>query len=324
MRKDNKATFDSLLNPDKVIVPPSNRSSRPRNIDKESTDNHNNEEIQACPFCSGNEDMTPPTLLQIPEKGAWQVRVFKNLYPLLDTEMQDEKYGVHEVIVETPKHDALFHTLSVSAIAEVMRAVKERIAYHYQNPDIKAVIAFRNQGFRGGASLQHPHSQLVGLSWVPPTLQFESETFLNLAEKGYCPLCMNPGDSRIIVEADSSRAFSPIAPRFPYETWIAPLHHEPSFSNLSDVQIDDLAFLTRRVLNALQVLNSRIRANKPFDYNIIIHTEPNNDDSGTFHTHIEIIPRFEAIAGFELGSGLLVNHVDTQQAISDLREILLS
>jgi len=277
-----------------------------------------------CPFCPGSEHLTPPTLFKLPEEGDWQVRVFANRYPFFPSNEDDEVYGIHEVIVETPKHDALLHQMSVQTISRAMRVIRDRMSHHGSNERLRALIAFRNEGLRGGASRKHPHTQLVGLSWLPPRLAKESEAFLNMAEQGRCPLCLAPTDPLIIVEEESFRAFSPPTPRFPHETWIAPVHHEPAFTNLKDAEIDDLAALLKKVLSAIAKLSSRGRESKPFDYNLVLHTEPLDEEQGTFHTHIEILPRPEALAGFEIGSGLMVNPIAPEQSVSELREILFT
>lgn len=164
----------------------------------------------------------------------------------------------------------------------------------------------------------HPHTQLIGLSNVPPRLAAETKRFTELAEKGSCPLCLSAGSPFIVAEEGSFRTFSPEAPRFPREVWIAPVHHEPSFINLTDVELDDLAALLKKTLAALS------RLFDPFDYNLIFHTEPVADETGTFHTHIEIIPRPEPMAGFEIGTGVMVNPVPAHVAVSELRDILIS
>lgn len=311
--KDNLGSAEVLISP--------GRDLRPKESEKEST----------CPFCPGNEHLTPPTLLELPEgskdkggRGAWEVRVFENKHPFFPQQKADEAYGIHEVIVESPDHDAVFHRLPVKAISRIMRVIRQRISHHSSNEHLCALMAFRNQGFHAGASIKHPHTQLVGLSWVPPRLVQESEAFLNTAEQGYCPLCLEPSDPLIIIEENSFRAFSPPAPRFQRETWIAPVHHEPAFTNLKDREIDDLAALFKKVLSAIEKLSSDGKKDKPFEYNLVLHTEPLNEESGTFHTHLEILPRPEALAGFEIGSGMLVNPIPPEKAVSDLREILFA
>ncbi|MBD3285159.1 hypothetical protein GF359_02110 [candidate division WOR-3 bacterium] len=308
MQTERKAVLEDPLGSGPVIVTP-RRAERPKDSEGQKG---------VCPFCPGHEDRTPPTLLSLPEGAArWKVRVFSNLFPITDETTDSPGSGVHEVVVETPKHDARFCELTLKGISLVMQAIRSRFSFHNSNENLKALTAFRNQGIRGGASLKHPHTQLVGLSEVPPRLAAESVGFIRLAEKGKCPLCLSASDPFIITEVESFRAFSPPAPRFPYETWIAPVHHEPSFANLTDVELDDLAALLKRVLTSFTSIFT------PFDYNLIIHTEPLTDESGTFHTHIEILPRTEPIAGFETGTGMMVNPVPPLKAVRDLRDILI-
>ncbi|MBN2379511.1 hypothetical protein JXM67_06885 [candidate division WOR-3 bacterium] len=243
--------------------------------------------------------------------------MFENRYPIFSSQAGSETYGIHEVIVETPDHEAVFHRMPVNDIALVMQAIRERMACHSLNRHLAALMAFRNQGLRGGASLSHPHTQLVGLSMIPPRLAEEADTFLSQAEHGSCPLCLDVSDPFIVVEEGSFRALSPSVPRFPREIWIAPVHHEPSFLNLTDVELDDLSALVKKVLGALSGFFD------PFDYNIVFHTEPLGDESGTFHTHLEIVPRAEPLAGFEIGSGMMVNPAPALEAVAELRNVLI-
>lgn len=294
-----------------VLVSPG-RMSRPKDRGRS----------KKCPFCPGNEALTPPTLYSVPEDKDWQIRVFSNLYPLVSSKSGSQSYGIHEIIVETPEHDALFHALPVGSISQVLKVIRDRMNFHSSNENLKALVAFRNEGLRGGASLVHPHTQLVGLAHTPPRLNYEGEGFISMAEKGRCPLCLEPSDPTIILEESSFRAFSPVAPRLPRETWIAPVQHEPSFMNLKECEIDDMAALLKKMLTAIAALQSPNE--RSFDYNLVLHTEPLDDESGTFHTHLEILPRPEALAGFELGTGLMVNPVEPGQAVSEIREMLIT
>lgn len=289
-----------------------------------------------CPFCPGSESMTPPALWQDidPVTQNWRIRIFENRFPILSRDQASGAHGVHEVIVETPRHDALLDDLSVSEISRIFMAIRSRMKFHKDNPALKVLFAFRNQGARGGASLAHPHSQLAGLSWIPDILASETRGFLAMAEQGTCPLCMEPANPLIVLEEGSMRAFSPRVPRFPREIWIAPVHHEPSFMDIKDTALDDLASLLKKILRALSAISEKGKPTvspeesatilKGLSYNLVLHTEPLDDDSGTFHTHIEILPRPAAIAGFELGSGVMVNPVGASDSVSDLKEMLLS
>jgi len=303
----NGRVLEDPLTASRVLITPQ-RASRPKDSDGRGGQ---------CPFCPGAEHLTPPALLTLPpDTKDWQVRVFKNRYPFFPSTASDEAYGIHEVVVETPRHEAVFHELSVNEVARSLRAIRRRMSHHREDPRLRALVAFRNQGMRGGASLEHPHSQLVGLSWIPPRLARETEGFLRLAEQGRCPLCLDASDPLIVVEEGSFRAFSPPAPRFPYEVWLAPVHHEPAFTNLKDIELDDLAALLKRILAGLARLVS------PLEYNLILHTEPLDDNSGSFHLHLEILPRSDALAGFELGTGLAVNPIGPEVTVARMHEVL--
>ena len=137
-----------------------------------------------CPFCPGNEAMTPPEVLSRREKGEWSLRVVPNRYPALRTEIQlvreglglfDSMAGVgaHEVVIETRDHRKTLADQSVDQIESVLRAWQERMADLSRDGRLKSLIAFKNQGVSAGATVSHAHSQLIALPFVPDTLETE-------------------------------------------------------------------------------------------------------------------------------------------------------
>src|SRR6478672_5426722 len=100
-----------------------------------------------CPFCPGQESLTPPELLaHRPADGpgaranapGWRLRVFPNKFPALRVEGEFERFGdgiydrvsgigAHEVIVESPEHNRRFSDLSENDIAGVLAAWRERM-----------------------------------------------------------------------------------------------------------------------------------------------------------------------------------------------------
>ncbi|MEK6567918.1 MAG: galactose-1-phosphate uridylyltransferase, partial [Candidatus Omnitrophota bacterium] len=74
-----------------------------------------------CPFCYGNEGLTPPEIEAIrdpsthPNTPGWQVRTIANKFPALQIEGEIERHGLglydmsngigaHEIIIQTPYH----------------------------------------------------------------------------------------------------------------------------------------------------------------------------------------------------------------------------
>src|SRR5690242_6975104 len=75
---------------------------------------------EGCPFCPGNEAMTPPELLSLRDANGWYLRDVPNRYPALRSEVQlarraaglyDQMAGVgaHEVLIETAEHGRKLH-----------------------------------------------------------------------------------------------------------------------------------------------------------------------------------------------------------------------
>lgn len=291
-----------------------------------------------CPFCSGNEDMTPPEVFTLrapqtePNKPGWRIRVVSNKYPALRIEgdinkMGDGIYdqmngiGAHEVIIETPEHKTSLGALDESAVQEVIGVYKTRLNELKKDTRFIFGMLFKNVGAVAGASVEHTHSQLIMLPTIPKLIKEEmlgTEIFYNY--RGRCLFCdmirqeINTA-SRIVMKNDKFIAFCPYASRFPFETWILPLEHESHFENISAENIVNLA---RLLLGTIQKLESIL--DNP-SYNYVIHTTPFNVESSEYyHWHIEIIPRLTRVAGFEWGTDFYINTVPPENAAGYLRD----
>src|SRR5256884_4151952 len=138
----------------------------------------------ACAFCEGHEQQTPPEILAgrppdgRPNGPGWTYRVVPNKFPALRIEGELEPsgeglfdrmngVGAHEVVIETPRHDASLAGLSVDAVADVLFAFRERILDLKKDPRFAYVLVFKNHGEAAGASLEHPHSQLIATPIIP-------------------------------------------------------------------------------------------------------------------------------------------------------------
>lgn len=291
---------------------------------------------KTCPFCPGNEAMTPPEIAVYPKKGAsgpsdWQVRVVPNKFPALRIEEKPEKsaeglydrvggFGAHEVIIENPDHHREFTDLSDEEAEQVIRAYRDRCLDLRKDPRLKYILLFKNYGRQAGASMEHPHAQLIALPIVPSRVQSEINGAQRHAE--YAERCLfcdmlrqeEGGKSRIVHVQDGFTVLAPFAARFPFETWILPGAHESSFDRISETGIRSLARVMKRTLGRL-----RETLNDP-SYNYMFHTSPISlKESDSFHWHIEIIPHLTRVAGFELGSGFYINPTPPELAAERLR-----
>jgi len=230
--------------------------------------------------------------------------------------------GAHEVIVETPEHIKRFSDLSEVDIAGVLDAYRHRMIDLSRDQRLKYVMIFKNHGTAAGASLDHPHSQLIALPVVPRVVSEEmkgAKKHWRLKERCvFCDIVRQElkERSRLVYENAGFVVCEPYAPKFPFETWILPRTHRARFEASSN---DDFALLA----NALKVASSKL--NVALDdppYNFILHTTPFGEgDPEYYHWHLEIMPSLMQVAGFEWGSGFYINPTPPEDAAKFLREI---
>lgn len=280
------------------------------------------EKKPACPFCKGNEGLTPPTTFVLPEEKDWKVRCFRNLFAIVKPEGQFKAgafpaagYGDHEIVVETDNHTEFFQNLEEEQLMLVLKAYKHRLAELALTKGIKYVLLFKNHGRAAGASIEHEHAQVIALPFVPPLVASEAEHAAKFArETGECYHCMlleGEAKRNKVVQNDSFVAFCPSFARFPMEFWIMPRKHRRSLLELSSAEGRDLMLILRDMI-------ARLYANSS-DYVVAFHNAPDGSD---MHFHIEVYPRTSVWGGVELGGGLIVNSKDEKQALEALRKRL--
>ncbi len=290
-----------------------------------------------CAFCPGNEDKTPPEITSIREPGSapnspgWRVRVVSNKYPVLEIEGDLNKrargiydtmngIGAHEVFIETPDHYSTISKLSRQNVIELIWMYRERMVDLERDGRFKFILIFRNAGQDAGASLSHPHSQLIATPSVPKRISEEiNGTHTYFEFKDRCVFCDMIDEEkyykqRVVVENEHFISFAPFASRFPFEMWLLPKKHSAKFSELENARIADMADCFQESIKRLD------SALEYPPYNYIIHTAPCNTDKDYFyHWHMEIIPRLTHVAGFEWGTGFYINPTPPEQAAEILR-----
>ena len=291
-----------------------------------------------CPFCYGNESKTPPEILAYRQDGSqrnapgWSLRVVPNKFPALGIEgnigrqgegLYDKMHGVgaHEVIIETPEHRLTLATLPVSRVEDVLWAFRDRILDLKKDRRFKYILIFKNHGEAAGASLEHPHSQLIALPVVPKRVLEEvdgAKEYYSFKERCvFCDIIRQEVESKIRVIAENNEfiALAPFAPRFPFEMWLIPKVHRSSFEESQKSEFAQLAELLKEML---------ARLDKVLDhpaYNYIIHTSPFPDSSNDYyHWHLEIMPKLTKMAGFEWGTGFYINPTPPEESAKFLRE----
>jgi UDPglucose--hexose-1-phosphate uridylyltransferase len=297
-----------------------------------------------CPFCAGNESLTPPDLLRAPRSPTepWRARIVPNRFPVaMDGDAplaraaperasgaDRPSHGVHDVVIESPAHLASILAIDPVGWREVWELCRERLAELSCRGDLAWATVFKNSGARAGASLAHVHSQLVGLDFVPPAIEAE----LLAAGRSDDPFgdCLRraAAEDRIVEERGELVAVAAAAPRQPFETWILPRTAERHFHETSADRVAALAALTQSVIGRLDRLVPGAH------YNWWLHQAPYRAPAGTkspptpaadpaadrWHWHLEILPRINGLAGFELGAGCHITTVTPRDSARLLRE----
>ena len=244
-----------------------------------------------CPFCPGNESMTPPEIARTGDP--WRVRVFPNKYPFTEH---------HEVIVESPAHDATFDAIDA---AEVVGVYLNRYRALSSRNGVKSVVLFKNHGRAAGASLDHLHSQIAGLPFIPPRVANESSAFARAVS---CPLCDAIATHRvaglIVAETDSMISIAPHGSTFAHQQWIAPKRHVNDLAALNDRESRELASLLQLAAVGARKISGA--------HNWLFLGFPRMAPA---HCYADVFPRVTNVAGFEIATGTYVDVVDPADTV---------
>ena len=317
-----------------------------------------------CPFCYGHEDMTPPEIFAIRENGkppnspGWVTRVVPNKFPAFGIYKEINLrrvgmfqmatgYGAHEVVIESPEHEVYFEHQPIEQVTHIVDSWWERHVDLERDPKLRYVLIFKNHGKAAGASLTHPHAQIIATTIIPDVLKAKlingQQHFITGDGCIWCRAVdhlfyyenriFNPDGTvlaevqprdRVIAQNEKFVAYIPFAARMPYEITILPLKHQYSFIQTTPDDRAKLADILKTVLMKVY----KLLGNPP--YNFYIHSTPNLNvrpragDFGTirddFHWHIEILVRTTIWAGFEQGSGIYINPLNPVDAARYLAE----
>lgn len=276
-----------------------------------------------CPFCPEHEASTPPAVFTCSDdNGRWRVRVVPNKFPAVAAD-EPLAPGAHEVIIESARHVDRMGSLTAAEIADVLTAYRERLAFWRSTGKFRYGLVFKNLAAAAGASLAHIHSQLIALPEPPaPVVGELARAQQALFEGGDCPYCRLIENERrlgerVVLERDGLIAFCPYVSLQPGEVWIMPTAHEPWFEQRQPADGANLAALAE-IMHALLV---RIEAILPRPaYNLLVRTSPWQDDAEACgHWRIEILPRVNPLAGFELATHMYINPICPTRAAQQLR-----
>jgi UDPglucose--hexose-1-phosphate uridylyltransferase len=303
-------------------------------------------QVSFCPLCPGHEERTPLTIAQINDsEGNWRVRVVPNKFPALKIEGELEQHaegifdvingiGAHEVVIESPNHNEQLPDMSVENVQKVLQIYRSRLIDLQRDSRLKYILIFKNYGVSAGASLEHPHSQIMATPITPRTVAGElmsaKEHYLLKQRCIFCDIIRQElkENKRVVYQDSRYVVLTPFASRFPFEMMIAPMpkRHSADFAKSTDDDLYHLAIILKDILQRL-----RKGLNDP-GYNFLIHTAPNINANARgahywttlerdFHWHIEIIPRLTKKAGFEWGTGFYINPTSPEDAAEYLRQI---
>lgn len=298
-----------------------------------------------CPFCEGNEAKTPPEVFalrgsgSVPDAPGWTVRVVPNKFPALNPGppppratagvfQSMEGRGVHEVVIENPHHGFELADLPAAHIRDVFRVFQLRIRAIESELHYQYVQIFKNKGKEAGASLSHPHSQLVATPIVPKRIKEEiygaDRMFRTLKECVFCRVLREEeaANERLVAGNAHFTAFAPYASRSPFEMAVFPRRHSAFFTDVREDELLALAEILKTVLTRLK----ETVGDPPF--NMVLHQAPNPalslkgwpDIHLKSHWHVEIIPVLTKMAGFEWGTGFYINPVPPETAARFLKQ----
>jgi UDPglucose--hexose-1-phosphate uridylyltransferase len=320
-----------------VFVAPA-RAERPRE-----------ESLAACPFCAGNEALTPHEVLRSPADRVlpWLARIIPNRYPVVVDRRHHAPegladglaagstagpprpaHGIHDVVVESPRHDTSILEIDPRTWRASWQLVRDRLGQLSERDDLAWGMVFKNSGPAAGASLDHIHSQLVALDFVPPVILAKlaggGDPFAGI-------LCEAEIERRVVATTADLVALVPPAPRQPLETWILPRQPSPWFHAAGPEVAAGLADLIREVVARIE------RAAPGAEFNWWLHQapfSPRSERAGTlppggrvwagdvpagWRWHVEIVPRISPLAGFELGIGCHISVMSPEESARRLR-----
>jgi UDPglucose--hexose-1-phosphate uridylyltransferase len=271
-----------------------------------------------CPFCPGNEHDTRGELVRtgsgVADGPGWRVRAFPNRYPVVDADGGPGATGACEVVVFSPRHDLALEHLPTWHLSEVFGVLQARVAAHRAAGRISPQV-FVNHGPGSGASIAHPHAQIISLDFIPPAVEVELDA---AAALGRDPLShdLRLADEHGLVVLDGElAAWTPWSTREPYVVRIAPRVPDGPFASVPADMIAALADTFRRALRALTDVHAGA------SYNVVLHVD--TEQAGlTRRWRVELVPRMLSEGGFERGSGMGTNAFDPRDEAVVLRTAL--
>lgn len=299
-----------------------------------------------CPFCEGNESMTPHEIFAIrensslPNQKGWKTRVVPNLYKAVQIEAPYEHhygffehwegFGAHELIIDTPEHYTSITQWCERAVVEWLKTLRARVSDLRKDERISYISLFKNEGSEAGASQEHCHTQIIGLPIVPKLLKERYQRSFTYYNHNVCALLESEieheeaSNERIVAKHGAFTAYCPYASAYPFEVIISSKQALGQIDTLQDTSIVEVASLLHIILKNMKkqlgcftfnlTISTPPLQAKDFEYDILTHI----DEMCRFS--IRIMPRLYHMAGFEVSTGIMINPVAPEHAAKLLRE----
>ncbi len=280
-----------------------------------------------CPFCAGNEDMTPPEIFRIGDNASgWKTRVIPNKFPVLGVE---EKYremnegffkmfksaGAHEIVIETPIHSEDILRCGPEYYRNIFVTYRERIKDLKRDSRLKYVQIFKNYKASAGATISHNHSQLIALPFIPAEVKRKLIILKDFYEKDNRSLFSEiisaelEHRKRIVSENDKFIAVNPWYSRNSFQIAFYQKKGCFRFEDISDMNLEELSKIFDTVMRKL------VNALGDLPFNLLLHNAPfEEDDHPYFNWYLEILPALEGTGGFESATGVFINSVLPEKA----------
>ncbi len=318
------------------VVVASGRAKRPEMFKKEERVKEESSKDD-CPFCVSDITENAITVFEEGKKVSgpsenWTAISIPNKYPAflpsdeLEKRRENSLYqtinavGYHEVVI-TRDHQKSLGELPVNKVREVFALYKQRYCDLREKRHVNYISIFHNHGVEAGASIAHPHSQIL----TTPLIDVDLNKALAKGRSYYehkrnCIYCrMNEWEmqkrERVVYENELFLVVCPFASKAAFQTIISPKEHLAYFENITEKELDLLA-------DAFSVALSKLYKglNDP-PYNFYLHCAPSDGmDHSYYHWHWTILPKTSIWAGFELGARMEISTIKPEKAAEYLRE----
>jgi UDPglucose--hexose-1-phosphate uridylyltransferase len=270
------------------------------------------------------------------EKNNWWVEVIPNKYPAFGKGACSlfhqvgpyhwtEGVGFHEVVI-TRSHERSIAEMSREEVELILRVYQERYLAIKKDECVRYISILHNHGRLSGATIFHPHSQIIAIPVIPPDIGKSIRGSKDYSSRHKaCIHCLVlryelKAKERIIYENESFMAVTPFASKTAFEIRIFPKKHSPHFE---EMRVEERGYLA----DVLQVSLAKLfKGLKNPDYNFFLHTAPTRDsrEFDQYHWHFEILPKTSIWGGFEISTGIEISTITPEEAAKFLRETLLS